>query len=262
MTNPATPPAPPPYSDHGATTPDRIAAETTRRIAAETMRRVAEQAAHEQMRAEFLRDLTSGGPVSCGPLPPLPAGAYAPFPRGPSCCGAALPAEPDDRVTDDLRDLVASQSLAMASARTKQGVAMAAMVVLTAAKGDAISDALARGLRTVLGGVGDLFDGVDLDGVVRQVVGQAVAPAPTPRPAGEGLRIAVPVEIDGAEVGSVTVPVFAVERDVIEVIRQDAVLMARIPDGRRVTGVVYVPGKVARIATGPAEAPGDSVPPG
>ena len=242
MTDPTTPPAPPPYSDHGATTPDRIAAETTRRVA--------EQAAHEQMRAEFLRDLAdpaqAHAPLFC--YPPT-VGGRAPA----SCCTPALPVEPDDRVTDDLRDLVASQCLAMASARTKQGVAMAAMVVLTAAKGDAISDAIARGLRTVLGGVGDLFDGVDLDGMVRQAMAQYGVPAPAPAQAsaGEGESVTIGVQVDGKTVGTATVPVGATTEDVIEVIRRDALLMAKVGD-RQVTDVEYVPGKIVRVTTAPA----------
>lgn len=291
MTDPSTPPAPPPYSDHGA--PGNTDAA---RIAAETMRRTAEQAAHEQMRASFLRDLTdpaqehapprsddfsslfgqyASGPASAGTPPSVPPLYYYPPTVGarppPSCCGptACGPAcaEEDDSVTDDLRDLVTPQVLAMTTARTKQGVATAAVAILMAARGDVLIDSVTRGLRRVLGAAGDLLDGIDLDALGRQVVeqmGVPVAKAAPAKPAGEGLRIAVPVEIDGAVVGTVSVPVFAGERDVIEAIRGEAVLMAKIAPGRRVTSVEYVPGKVARIATGPDEAApvADSVPRG
>lgn len=228
MSDPTTgPTSPPPYSDHGA--PGNTDAA---RIAAETMRRIAEQAAHEQMRAEFLRDLTD------------PAQDHAGAPA-------------DDRVTDDLRDIIASQSLAMATARTKQGVAAAAVSILAASQGDVLAQAAARGLKTALGGVGDFFEGVDLAGVVRDIAAQAgvVLPVPTPAPPGEA--VAVGVQVDGDTVGTVTVPLSATEEGVIAILRGDALLMAKIPAGREVTGVEYLPGKVVRITTAPAagEAP-------
>lgn len=279
MTNPSTPPAPPPYSDHGNT--------DAARIAAETMRRTAEQAAHEQMRAGFLRDLTdpaqahapprsddfsslfgqyASGPASAGTPPPVPPLYFYPPTIGtrppPSCCGptACGPAcaEEDDSVTDDLRDLVTPQVLAMTTARTKQGVATAAVAILMAARGDVLIDSVTRGLRRVLGAAGDLLDGIDLDALGRQVVeqmGVPVAPKAAPaKPAGEGQTIDIGVQVDGKTVGVVTVPVFATEADVARVIQGDALLLSKIPDGCPVD-VAYVPGKVVRITTRPTPAP-------
>lgn len=186
---------------------------------------------------EFLRDLTSGGPVSAGPLPCTRA----------SCCGVGSPAEPDDGVTDDLRDLVVSQSLAMATSRTRQGVAIGAMAILMAARGDEIGAVLARGIKGALGGLGDLLHGVDLDGMVKQAMAGTM-PAVTPE------TFTVGVQVDGKTVGTVTVPVGAGEAQVVDAIRNDAVLMAKIPSDRQVTGVEYTLGKVVRITTAPVEA--------
>lgn len=206
---------------------------------------------HRRQRAEFLRGLTSDGPVSCGPLPRTPDGRFVAPSRTytpPSCCGAFD--EPDDSVTDDLRDLIASQSLAMATARTRQGVGYAAMTILAAAKGDEIGAAITRGLKRALGGLGDMLDGVDLDALVRQAMG-----TPAPQGAAAEETIAVGVQIDGVTVGTVLVPLAATGEQVVDVIRGEATLMAKIPADRNVVGVEYVPGKVVRITTAPVEAP-------
>lgn len=102
--------------------------------------------------------------------------------------------DPDDLhapVSPALRDLVRSQSLAMASAETRLGVATAAWGIACAASGDALLGAVKRSLREVAGDLVDLFDGLDVDTLAKRVFGAVATP-----PASE--TVTVGVMVDGA----------------------------------------------------------------